>query len=236
MSDDKQLIHETIANADSITVLTGAGVSTDSGIPDFKTMDREWAYPETREEIFSREFFYAHPERFWDIYRTLFNVKIAAEPNPFHKYLVSLEDSHNVTIITQNIDGLHTQAGSSRVLEVHGNNHELMDSAGQIYPVKNDGDKEYPRNESGEILRPNAVFFGESPRHMDEAQRILENDTDLLIVAGTSLRVYPVAFMPYQVADGVPSIWLNNHGYPGEYFFTYYWAQGLQSFIEGILE
>lgn len=114
-------VFEGLSEGSSILVLTGAGVSVGSGIPDFQTMNENWDYEEDRFSVMSRPFWKQEPVRFWGIYKELFAGKIEAEPNGAHHWLASLEERFQVQIVTQNVDGLHQASGSSHVYEFHGN-------------------------------------------------------------------------------------------------------------------
>lgn len=235
MSDDKQLIHETIANADSITVLTGAGVSTDSGIPDFMTLDDTWEYEQSREELTSISYFHKNPRHFWQVHRELFEGKATVEPNSFHEFIVSLESEHDVTVITQNVDGLHQAAGSSQVIEVHGSMKRLVDVSGEskkIYDPADYADVELPSTEIGKPLKPDVVLFGEKPQRYKDAEIAVEM-SNLLIVAGASLRVSPVNLLPFIAQQNmIPTVWLGRTAPPPSYDFTYVYRGELGEFVK----
>ena len=181
-----------------IVAFTGAGCSTESGVPDFRSVDglyrQTWNYPP--EEILSHEFFLQHPEEFYRFYRAKMLFP-HAQPNPAHRKLAQLEAAGRLcAVITQNIDGLHQLAGSKRVLELHGSVHRnfCMD-CGKPYPLdailKTEG---LPRCSCGGLIKPDVVLYGEclDDRVLDQSIRELER-ADLLLVGGTSLSVYPAA-------------------------------------------
>ena len=181
-----------------MVAFTGAGCSTESGVPDFRSVDglyrQTWNYPP--EEILSHEFFLQHPEEFYRFYRAKMLFP-HAQPNPAHRKLAQLEAAGRLcAVITQNIDGLHQQAGSKRVLELHGSVHRnfCMD-CGKSYPLdailKTEG---LPRCSCGGLIKPDVVLYGEclDDRVLDQSIRELER-ADLLLVGGTSLSVYPAA-------------------------------------------
>ena len=181
-----------------IVAFTGAGCSTESGVPDFRSVDglyrQTWNYPP--EEILSHEFFLQHPEEFYRFYRAKMLFP-HAQPNPAHRKLAQLEAAGRLSaVITQNIDGLHQQAGSKRVLELHGSVHRnfCMD-CGKPYPLdailKTEG---LPRCSCGGLIKPDVVLYGEclDDRVLEQSIRELER-ADLLLVGGTSLSVYPAA-------------------------------------------
>lgn len=176
----------------------GAGVSTESGIPDFRSVDglysQHYAYPP--EEILSHHFFVRQPEEFFRFYRNKM-LPLSAQPNAAHLKLAQLEQAGKLTaVITQNIDGLHQKAGSRCVLELHGSiwrNHCL--ACGKFYGP------EYIRNSEGVPLcscggriKPDVVLYEEGLDDDVLAQAIHHlRQADTLIVAGTSLTVYPAA-------------------------------------------
>ncbi|HIY09638.1 MAG TPA: NAD-dependent protein deacylase [Firmicutes bacterium] len=181
-----------------IVAFTGAGCSTESGVPDFRSVDglyrQTWNYPP--EEILSHEFFLQHPEEFYRFYRAKMLFP-HARPNPAHRKLAQLEAAGRLSaVITQNIDGLHQQAGSKRVLELHGSVHRnfCMD-CGKPYPLDAILETEgLPRCSCGGLIKPDVVLYGEclDDRVLEQSIRELER-ADLLLVGGTSLSVYPAA-------------------------------------------
>ncbi|MEG0461210.1 NAD-dependent protein deacylase [Gordonibacter sp.] len=182
----------------------GAGVSTESGIPDFRSSDGLYAqkYPHPPEQMISRSFFDEHPREFFDFYADRM-LALDAKPNRAHQKLAELEHAGTLhAIITQNIDGLHQQAGSKRVYELHGSVlrnyctgckaaysvHELLELRAQAA----DGIPRCPACEA--IVKPDVVLYEEA---LDEETLKGAVDAlaqaDLLVVAGTSLAVYPAA-------------------------------------------
>lgn len=201
-----QTLQEIINHTRRLVFFGGAGVSTASGIPDFRSAEGLYSqhFGElTPEMILSSSFFYLHPAQFFDFYRKhmLFP---DAEPNAAHRKLYELEKADILRgIVTQNIDGLHRKAGNIRVYELHGTVHEnyCMD-CGEKYDLKwmVENHEEIPRcPKCGGVVKPNVVLYGEG---MDRyvcmgACRELGN-ADTLIVAGTSLSVEPAAsFLSY---------------------------------------
>ncbi|MGD8189930.1 NAD-dependent protein deacylase [Brevibacillus ginsengisoli] len=193
-----QLSHaaQLLQQANRIAVLTGAGISTESGIPDFRSDAGLWN--RHTEHKLSSEYFYYNPKDFWKFYKELFSLKVAEtfQPNAGHRFLVELESlGKDVTIITQNIDGLHQKAGSTRVYEVHGNAkgahcHACMTPYPLDYIMKMDVPvctNEYCK----EILKPNIVLFGDAVQELEPSVAAVEN-ADLFIVMGSSLKVTPV--------------------------------------------
>ena len=181
-----------------IVFFGGAGVSTERGIPDFRSVDglysKTYKYPPER--IVSHSFFLAYPEDFFDFYRERV-LYLDAEPNPAHKKLAELEKAGRLSaVITQNIDGLHQKAGSGNVLELHG-------SVWRNYCIKCQKPHDItvlttsagvPRCPCGGLIRPDVVLYEEAldPLVLQQAEKHLR-EADLLIVGGTSLVVYPAA-------------------------------------------
>ena len=182
----------------SIVFFGGAGVSTESGIPDFRGVDglyrQKYAYPP--ETILSHEFLLQHPEEFYRFYREKILI-LNARPNPAHEKLAQWEREGRLrAVITQNIDGLHQAAGSKRVLELHGSIHRNhCTRCGKAYTAEQiAATTGVPRCDCGGTIRPDVVLYGES---LDEKVLRASMDAlahaDLLIVGGTSLSVYPAA-------------------------------------------
>lgn len=196
--NEMQVLQDIINNSDNIIFFGGAGVSTESGLPDFRSVDglyhQKYKYPP--ETILSRSFFNRHTAEFFEFYKEKLLCK-GVKPNKAHKKLAELEDAGKLrAVITQNIDGLHQMAGSRNVIELHGSVHRnyCMDCGKKYrleYIEKSDG---VPVCECGGVVRPDVVLYEEG---LD--QSILSNairyiaDADVLIVGGTSLAVYPAA-------------------------------------------
>ena len=176
----------------------GAGVSTESGIPDFRSVDglyhQKFDYPP--ETIISRSFFDRRPEEFFKFYREKM-LLIGFEPNVTHRVLARLEqEGHLAAVVTQNIDGLHQKAGSRRVFELHGSvlrNYCMR--CGRAYPATFIRDcPGVPRCDCGGIVKPDVVLYEEplDEKTLTGAVKAISR-ADLLIVGGTSLTVYPAA-------------------------------------------
>ena len=202
-----------IAGSDNIVFFGGAGVSTESGIPDFRSTDglynQQYAYPP--ETILSHTFYKSNPEEFWRFYRDKM-LYLDAQPNAAHRKLAELEAAGKVrAIITQNIDGLHQKAGSQKVYELHGSvyrNHCL--SCAAAYPVEKIAEGEgVPRClHCGGIIKPDVVLYQEWLDQRTVRGAVLAiAEADLLIVGGTSLEVYPAAgLLEYFQGDRVALI------------------------------
>lgn len=196
-------LNELIKNAKKIVFFGGAGVSTESGIPDFRSKDGLYNTMDVKFEKYSPEYLLSHdclykkPEVFFEFYRQKMNCE-DIEPNITHRVLARMEAAGKLTsIITQNIDGLHQKAGSRRVWEIHGTtlkNHCRICgqpySADYIFKSK----ETVPRCKCNGIIRPDVVLYGEALPSFayDEAYTDLA-EADLIIVGGTSLSVYPAA-------------------------------------------
>jgi len=194
-----KLLREIISASRRIVFFGGAGVSTASGIPDFRSAGGLYdgaydGYPP--EIILSRDFFYLQPEIFFDFYRKHL-LYPDVKPNAVHRYLYRLEQEDRLRgIVTQNIDGLHKAAGNIRVYELHGNIHENnCTECNASYPMEfilnTSG---IPRCSCGGVVRPNVVLYGEPlPKYVCIGARREITNADTLIVAGTSLLVEPAA-------------------------------------------
>jgi NAD-dependent deacetylase len=184
--------------------LTGAGISTPSGIPDFRSADSGLWDQADPFAVASISAFQRSPQGFYDWIRPLARLMEQAQPNPAHHALARLESAGLLkSIITQNIDGLHQRAGSGRVHEVHGHIREAtcirccqtVSTDGLIGPFLDSG--EVPRCLCGGVLKPNVILFGEQlPAEAVAAARQDAAACDLMLVAGSSLEVAPVADIP----------------------------------------
>ena len=191
---------EMIAESDRIVFFTGAGISVPSGIPDFRSANgiyQEKLHREySPEEMVSHSFLFAHPEEFFSFYREKM-VYPEAVPNRAHKFIAAVEKAgKHVTVVTQNIDGLHETAGSKRVIELHGSVHRnYCARCGKRYglsSVLNGG--AVPKCGCGGMIRPDVVLYEEplDERVTEDAVKAIRK-ADMLIIVGTSLVVYPAA-------------------------------------------
>jgi NAD-dependent deacetylase len=206
--------------AKRVVVLTGAGISTPSGIPDFRSEGSGlWSRDEPLETA-SLSTFRTTPERFFNWFRPLASQIFYAQPNPAHIALAEFEQAgYQNTVITQNIDGLHQKAGSKQVVEMHGTLRTL--SCTQCYkkfpseeflkPFIENGTLPYCINCNG-LLKPDVILFGEQlPQSAWQAAQRATRECDLMLVAGSSLEVLPVAGLPIQALDhGAHLIIINN--------------------------
>ena len=199
MEDKIQKLNEFINESNNIVFFGGAGVSTESGIPDFRSKDglynQMYKYPP--EEILSHTFFMKNTEEFFKFYREKMN-SLKYEPNITHKVLTQLEKAGKMkAVVTQNIDGLHQKAGTEKVFELHGSVlRNYCMKCNKFYDAKSvfDSKEDIPTCECGGIIKPDVVLYEES---LDEgvmygAIREIAN-SDLLIIGGTSLTVYPAS-------------------------------------------
>ncbi len=193
-----ELLQTYINNSNNIVFFGGAGVSTESGIKDFRSKDglynENYKYPP--EQILSHSFFYKNTKEFYKFYRDKLNC-LNVLPNICHKYLVKLEKEGKLkAIITQNIDNLHQKAGSTNVIELHGTIYKnYCDKCHKFYPPEYIWNtKDIPKCNCGGIIKPNVVLYEEPLNEFDilKAINYIKN-SDLLIIAGTSLTVYPAA-------------------------------------------
>jgi NAD-dependent deacetylase len=199
-----------VRDAESVVALTGAGVSTASGIPDFRSEDGLWSEYDPMDFHISR--FEADPEGFWtervEMVEDLFGDDF--QPNAAHEALAALEDAGHVdAVVTQNIDGLHQAAGSEEVVEVHGNGQRV---ACRDCSRRFEADGVYDRVRSGAVpprcpdceglLKPDVVLFGEQlPEHALFRAQSLAEGADAFLVVGSSLTVEPAASFPRTAAE-----------------------------------
>mgnify|MGYP005813173515 FL=1 len=197
MNEIEQL-RQWIADSDNIVFFGGAGVSTESGIPDFRSTDglynQQYDYPP--ETILSHTFYKSNPEEFWRFYRDKM-LCLDAQPNPAHIKLAQLEQDGKLrAVITQNIDGLHQKAGSRNVLELHGSVHRnYCERCGKFYTaediLRTTG---VPRCTCGGPIKPDVVLYEEG-LDQDTLERSVAaiRHAEVPIIGGTSLVVYPAA-------------------------------------------
>ena len=198
MNENVLKLKEIIDGSDNIVFFGGAGVSTESGVPDFRSVDglyhQKWDYPP--ETILSHTFFMNKPDEFYRFYREKMLIE-GVKPNPAHLALAKLEEMGKLkAVVTQNIDGLHQAAGSKTVYELHGSVHRnyCMD-CGKFYSFDDIMEMDMvPRCECGGMIKPDVVLYEEGLDNVT-IQRSVEAiaNADVLIVGGTSLTVYPAA-------------------------------------------
>ena len=198
MEDKIKELKEIVHASSKVVFFGGAGVSTESGIPDFRSVDglynQKYKYPP--EQIISHSYYRSHPEEFFEFYKDKM-IFTDAKPNAAHIRLAELErEGHVQAVITQNIDGLHQMAGSKEVLELHGSIHRnYCEKCHRFYDldyvVHADG---VPRCECGGMVKPDVVLYEEGldDQTIRESIRAI-SEAQVLIIGGTSLAVYPAA-------------------------------------------
>lgn len=197
-----------IKESHTITVLTGAGVSTESGIPDFRSANGVWQQNDKNQIHMTSGYFNSRPKLFWPHYKEIFDIEEISncQPTTAHLFLKQLEDEgRDIRIFTQNIDGLHTKAGSSKVFEMHGSfNKATCPKCKTQYGLEHILKEPIPRctqakkkgqSICGFILKPDTVLFGERVRHYEDAVNSI-NQSSLFVVLGSSLEVRPVNQLP----------------------------------------
>lgn len=198
-------------------VMTGAGISTESGLPDFRSPTGLWSGISPA-EILSLRAFYSDPERFFRFYRDVLAPWRNAQPNAAHRALAALERAGLIrAVITQNIDSLHQAAGSQRVIELHGNLRQATcPRCGRQHPIAVVDDAlaagRLPRcADCGDLIKPDVVLFDENLPERAVADALAEAETaDLMLVVGSSLTVGPANQLPSLVlANGHPVVLIN---------------------------
>jgi NAD-dependent deacetylase len=209
-----------IGESKKMIFLGGAGVSTASGIPDFRSAHGLYQQKKaglSYEEMLSHDYFVSHTEEFYDFYRRVM-LYPDAKPNGAHYALARLEAAGKLkAVITQNIDGLHQLAGSKNVLELHGSElRNTCQSCGRKYGMEKILASEgVPTCDCGGIIKPDVVLYGESLNERDLRRAIrYAEETDLMVVAGTSLVVYPVAGLVEYLTPGAKLVILNRDPTP----------------------
>lgn len=198
-----------------IVVFTGAGVSADSGIATFRDADGLWANYRI-EEVCTPEALKNNRARVIEFYNLRRKECLTKQPNEGHIAIATMEQWADVCVITQNVDNLHEQAGSTRVVHLHGELMKLRSEENPelVYDISEGWEQSLEeRGEDGALLRPHIVFFGEDVPMFNLASRIVEQ-ADILIVVGTSLAVYPAASLVYFMRDKQVPIYLVDPGTP----------------------
>ena len=197
-------LKQAILSSNKIVFFTGAGMSTDSGIPDFRSNNGLYKNNLKAEEILSHSYFMEHPKEFFDFYKTKMVYK-DAKPNFGHEFIAKLEKTKDIKVVTQNIDGLHSLAGSKSVYELHGSNYRnYCMKCHKFFSLEDILNKEgVPYCDCGGIIKPDVVLYEENLDENTIRQAIKAiNEADTLIILGTSLNVYPAAsFVRYFKGD-----------------------------------
>ena len=204
MEEKIKKLQELIDSSKRIVFFGGAGVSTESGIKDFRSKDGLYnlhsKYGHPYEEMLSHHYFFEHTKTFYQFYYE-FMISKSAKPNDAHLYLAKLEKAKELTVITQNIDGLHQMAGSKKVLELHGSVHRnTCLKCGKHYSLDELmelGEVPYC-SKCGGLVKPDVVLYEEGLDMGVVNEAIYQiSKADLMIIAGTSLSVYPASGLVY---------------------------------------
>ncbi|MGY5857775.1 MAG: NAD-dependent deacylase [Candidatus Thorarchaeota archaeon] len=218
LEDTIQQAKEMVANAGKITAFTGAGISVDSGIPDFRSEGGLWKRFDPLEYA-TLESFMRNPTKFWTMGKELAETIVKADPNAAHKSLAGLEEQGKLTgVITLNIDNLHQSAGNKKVIELHGNylKAHCIECKSEFFGKKvhesvAQGEIPPKCEKCGGILKSEAILFGEPLPEEPMAEAVeMCRATDLMIVIGTSLTVYPAAYLPQLAKNAGAKIILIN--------------------------
>lgn len=197
-------------NKKRLVFLTGAGISKESGIPTFRdSIDGLWEnYPV--EEVATHKAIVEHPEVVYKFINTLRDKYKGCKPNYAHEAIAELENKYNVTVITQNIDNLHEQAGSRNVIHLHGNLNKVraIDNENLIYDYPKGGDITPETKINGNKVRPHIVLFGENVPNIEKSIPFFEK-ADICVVIGTSFNVYPAASLIDYVVVGNPIYYID---------------------------
>ena len=198
-------VMESFKRAKTVVVITGAGISAESGVPTFRGANGLWRRYRA-EDLATPHAFGRNPQLVWEWYDWRRRLISDKEPNPGHTAIAAMEDLFDeFLLITQNVDGLHRKAGSMKLIEVHGNLWRVRCMAeGRVFPNNEVPLREIPpRCECGALLRPDVVWFGESLSEKDLADSYTAlRECDCLMVVGTSAVVQPVASFPAVARNG----------------------------------
>ena len=194
-----------------IVVLTGAGISAESGISTFRDSNGLWEQHRI-EDVATFDAWRRNPDLVLEFYNQRRKQLYEVKPNAGHSALVKLEKKFDVQIITQNVDDLHEQAGSTKVLHLHGELKKVRSTLDEnlVYTLDGWELKKGDKCEKGSQLRPHIVWFGEAVPMIAPAQK-LSAEADIFIVIGTSLNVYPAAGLVYYVKRGTPVYLIDPH-------------------------
>jgi NAD-dependent deacetylase len=203
---------ELLRGANRVVVLTGAGISAESGLSTFRDKDGHWSAMDP-EKLATRRGFEEEPVKVWNWYAERYRSMQAAEPNDAHRALVKIEDNvDEFLLVTQNIDGLHGRAGSRSVLEMHGSISLvtcIREDCGFRCSWTGHEDKPLQCTRCDSKMRPDVVWFGETIRGFDTAE-FLSKNCDVFMCIGTSAQVAPAAYLPaYARAVGAKIITIN---------------------------
>ena len=197
---------------EKLVVLTGAGVSAESGIQTFRGVGGMWGEHKVT-EVASPEGWQKNPRIVCDFYNHRIDEMSEAEPNEAHKILAELEEVYDIDIFTQNVDGLHEAAGSTSVHHLHGSIAEKRNVVdGSVVPFE-PGERFGHEGDGTYLYRPNIVWFGEKPMHLELAASAIQA-ADKLLVVGTSLKVFPAAALPTHASKSALKIFVDPNATP----------------------
>jgi NAD-dependent deacetylase len=231
-----------LERSESAVVLTGAGVSTASGIPDFRGPGG--LYSRFSQRTFELDFFFSETERYYEIAVEHIHTLVDRSPNVTHHMLAELEKRGLIqAVVTQNIDGLHQKAGSAKVIEFHGNVAgfhcvECRKSFGRDTVDERIEMSGVPRCDCGSVIRPEIVFFGD-PIPYDAIMQgsVLARGADLFVAMGSSLTVQPAASLPLLAKNSGAELIIVNRGPTGlDYTADYRYEMPLEEFSSGVLD
>ncbi|MBN1501501.1 MAG: Sir2 family NAD-dependent protein deacetylase [Spirochaetes bacterium] len=213
MKETINQLHKYIEKSHRITVITGAGISTSAGIPDFRGPGGLYSRKDINtDKIFDINYFRTNPDYFYSVMTDFFEICINSVPTTAHKFIYQLEKNGKLELlITQNIDGLHEKAGNRKIVRAHGSLDTMictrckdLSPADGYFPLNS---IPHCRKCSG-VLKPDVVFFGENVKGMDEAVAAVSK-SDLLLAIGTSFSVFPVASLPMYKKSGCIFVIIN---------------------------
>jgi NAD-dependent deacetylase len=222
-----------------LVVLTGAGISAESGLQTFRDSDGLWMGYDIR-DVATPEAFKKDPALVLDFYNMRRRNVLEAEPNEAHIALAKLEEHYNVTIITQNIDDLHERAGSSHVIHLHGSIFKMFSVGSPEKHVEIKGDINLgDMGDDGTQYRPQIVWFNEPVPLIETAASILEK-SDIFILVGSSLQVYPAAGLIHYVPSEVPKYIVDKkipdiHPFPNLFLIEEKATEGMRLLIEKLV-
>ncbi|MBM7693044.1 NAD-dependent deacetylase [Peribacillus deserti] len=237
---------DSIMEAKKITVFSGAGISTESNLPDFRSRNGLWTNNKSFESLISLSFFRRNPIGFWKAYKEIFAMKLLNqyEPNRGHLFITDLQNKgKDVTVITQNIDGLHGKAGTKKVFEVHGTLKTAeCPKCGTTYDLDYINEHETPRCTAvlknnklcHFILKPDVVLFGDSIHYFNDSIEAAYQ-SDLFMVMGSSLEVGPINSIPQLIsATEIPMVLINKEHTKYDHLFDLCIYAGIGQTVEQV--
>jgi NAD-dependent deacetylase len=224
-----------------IVILTGAGMSAESGIKTFRDHDGLWENYRI-EDVATPEAWRKNPELVTQFYNQRRVQLGTVKPNEGHYALKELEQKHEVVIITQNVDDLHERAGSSNIIHLHGELCKMRNEKHEVFDIGYQAINYGEKCPKGMLLRPHIVWFGEDVPLISKAAEITKT-ADMLVIIGTSLEVYPAAGLVNEVHNNAKKVYINTQEYTGNSFsqssFTKYIgtsAKNTPVFVKNMLQ